>query len=531
MSLSRTTLSAAVLMALAGTAVAAAPNANTRAQALAGSHRAELKASDRDSFSLVGTSTDNLGNVHTRMTRTYAGLRVLEGDLVMHDNGRGSLRGVSMTQREVLHVNPRPSVSQEDAIVEAGARTGINFTSAPKAELVVDAHGGTGRLAYAVTLHGVDARTGIDIDKTVIVSAQGKAAALYTINNIHETAAAATFKTLYSGTVSSTTNSISGGYELRDPSRGNGWTVSGANGKGSGQIYTDADNTWGNGTVSDTASAAADAQYGVGVTWDYYKAIHGRNGIANDGKGAQNRVHYGRNYVNAYWSDGCFCMTYGDGNGTTYGPLVNIDVAGHEMSHGVMSREANLTYSGESGGLNEANSDIMGTMVEFFSNNANDGGDYLIGEKIYISNPGNTKALRYMFQPSIEGNGAASSDCWYSGVGSLDVHYSSGPANHFFYMLAEGTAAQTFPGSTRVHSSKTCVAGNQRVATGTGSLNGIGRDDAQKIWYNAVRDYMTAGTNYAGARAATISSATDLFGASSAQVAAVKAAWSAVGVN
>ena len=103
-------------------------------------------------------------------------------------------------------------------------------------------------------------------------------------------------------------------------------------------------------------------------------------------------MHYGRNYVNAFWSDACFCMTFGDGdNGASYCPLVALDVAGHEMTHGVTSRTANLVYSGESGGLNEATSDIFGTMVEFHTNNANDTPDYLIGEKIYASNPGNPR--------------------------------------------------------------------------------------------------------------------------------------------
>ena len=122
---------------------------------------------------------------------------------------------------------------------------------------------------------------------------------------------------------------------------------------GNGTIFTDADNTWGNGTLADRATVGVDAQYGTATTWDYYKNVHGRNGIANDGKGAYNRVHYGRNYNNAFWSDGCFCMTYGDGDGTTFNPFDSLDVAGHEMSHGVTSRTANLIYSGESGGLNE----------------------------------------------------------------------------------------------------------------------------------------------------------------------------------
>lgn len=71
-------------------------------------------------------------------------------------------------------------------------------------------------------------------------------------------------------------------------------------------------------------------------------------------------MHYGTRYNNAFWDDGCFCMTYGDGDGTAFGPLVSLDVAGHEMSHGVTSKTAALTYSGEPGGLNEATSDIFG---------------------------------------------------------------------------------------------------------------------------------------------------------------------------
>ncbi len=112
--------------------------------------------------------------------------------------------------------------------------------------------------------------------------------------------------------------------------------------------------------------------------------MHGRNGIFGTGAGSFNRVHYGSGYVNAFW-DGTK-MTYGDGDGVEFGPLVSLDVAGHEMTHGVTEHTANLTYSGESGGLNESTSDIFGTMVEFYANNANDPGDYLIGEEFDLAN-------------------------------------------------------------------------------------------------------------------------------------------------
>ena len=97
-----------------------------------------------------------------------------------------------------------------------------------------------------------------------------------------------------------------------------------------------------------------------------------------------------------------------------------------------------------------------------------------------------------------------------------------GVANHFFYLLAQGTSAGV--------PSKTCVAGNTRVATGTGTVTGIGRSAAERIWYRALTTYyMTKSTTYAAARTATIKAANDLFGVESAQSNAVAAAWTAVG--
>jgi Zn-dependent metalloprotease len=207
-------------------------------------------------------------------------------------------------------------------------------------------------------------------------------------------------------------------------------------------------------------------------------------------------------------------MTYGDGN--VFNPLVSLDVAGHEMTHGVTSRTAGLIYSGESGGLNEATSDIFGSMTEYYANNASDVGDYLIGEEI-SKTPG--KALRYMYSPNIDG---ASADCYYTGVGNIDVHWSSGVANHFYYMLAEGTAPTDGPASP------TCKGSDTKKASGSKMLAGIGRQKAEKIWYRALTVYMTSSETFAKARLDTVQAATDLFGAGSPETVAVGAAWDAV---
>jgi Zn-dependent metalloprotease len=263
---------------------------------------------------------------------------------------------------------------------------------------------------------------------------------------------------------------------------------------------------------SNRATAGADAQFGLHATWNFYRATFGRNGINGSGRQTFSRVHYGVNYENAFWSNACFCMTYGDGASTFY-PLVSVDVAGHEMSHGVLSTEANLTYSGESGGLNESNSDIFGTLVEHsVAGSGNpDAADYWIGERIMRANyPGGTynqtRALRYMDDPARDGRSPA---FWSSGIGQLNVHYSSGPNNHMFYLLSQG-------GTSRCNGQ---------------TVTGIGNDRAGRIWYRAIADFMTASTNYRGARTAALNAATALYGTGSVEYNAVAAAYSAIGVN
>ena len=525
-------LAVSVLAALGASAYTVAASntspAASRARALLDANRARVAAADGDAFVVRDVVVDRNGTEHARFTRTYLGLPVIGGDFVLHSRN-GVVRGVSKTFAGTARPNIAARLGADQAIVEAGAHFGTGFVGTPTASKVIYARGRVPTLAWDVAFSGmkadqtptnmhyiVDANSGRVLDRwdTVHTAKPGSGSTGCTST----TNATGTGRSLFSGSVSIATVNCSGSYQMKDNTRGGGYTTDlGGRTSGTGTMFTDADNTWGSGTTADRATVGVDAHYGVATTWDYYKNVHGRNGIANDGKGALSRVHYGRNYVNAFWSDSCFCMTFGDGDGTNYYPLVNIDVAGHEMSHGVTSRSANLTYSGESGGLNEASSDIMGTMVEFYANNANDPGDYLIGEKLYIKYPNGNRALRYMYNPSLDGS---SPNCYTSTIGSLDVHYSSGVANHFFYLLAEGSGAKSFNGVD--HTSPTCNGS---------SVAGIGRDAAQKIWYRGLTVYMTSNTNYAGARQATLNAAADLYGANSSQYNAVAAAWSAVGVN
>jgi Zn-dependent metalloprotease len=489
-----------------------------------------------DAFSASDAVVDANGTEHVRFSRTYRGLPVVGGDFVLH-----SRNGVVSSVSQTLKTNARPSVipqiGSEQAIIQAGTRFGAGFVGMPKSRLVVYALGATPVLAHEVTFSGfkadqtptdmhyfVDAVTGRilgqwDAIETAVPGPDGGSTCTGAI------AVVGSGKTLTEGNVSINTIQCASAFKLKDLTRGGGYTTNmGGLRSGLGSIVVDTDNIWGNNGLTDSSTVAADAHYGVSKTWDYYKNIHGRNGIADNGVGALSRVHYGRGYVNAFWSDGCFCMTFGDGdNGVRFNPLIALDVAGHEMSHGVTSRTAGLVYSGESGGLNEATSDIFGTMVEYYANNPNDPGDYLIGEKIYVGNPG-TRALRWMFKPSLDG---ASPDCYNGGMGALNVHYSSGVANHFYYLLAHGAVVPAgFGAGTAANLTPASL-----VCAGSSALVGIGRDAASKIWYRALTVYMTSNSDYAAARAATLSATTDLYGATSTQHNAVAAAWNAVNVN
>ncbi len=280
---------------------------------------------------------------------------------------------------------------------------------------------------------------------------------------------------------------------------------------GPGVLVTDDDNNW----CADGQGDAVAAHYLQGVVWDYYLTAHGRRGIRGDGRGACSQLHYGVAYANAFWSDMTGCMTYGSGAQGDARALLRIDVAAHEMTHGVTSATAGLVYSGEPGGLNEATSDIFAVAAEFAAHNANDPGDYLIGETLDIDGRGT--ALRYMDRPSCDGR---SKDYWYPGIGAIDVHLSSGPANHFFYLLAEGSGAKMING----------VSYDSPTYDGS-RVTGIGREAAAKIWYRALTTTMTSTTNYRAARDLTLRAAADLYGAGSAQYAAVGAAWAAVNVK
>ncbi|WP_394537895.1 M4 family metallopeptidase [Lysobacter enzymogenes] len=507
-------------------------------QLLATAAAREVNLAQADGFNARDVMIDRDGTEHVRMERSYKGLPVIGADMVVHSRD-GQL--LSVTQggnlRTTLRPQLQPGIDTAQARREAGAHFDGRIAELDQATLVVYARNGIEpTLAYQVDLRGErrdDPAPGVF--SYFLDARDGRL--LEAEDHVEAAAAAGTGKSLLLGNVGLVADSSNNGYALTDPSRGGGQTLDAKNYQFTflAAAFSDADNVWGNNATSDRASAAVDAHYGVAATWDYYKAVHGRNGIKNDGKGVKSYVHYGANVFNAFWDGNA--MLYGDGdasNGNT--PLVALDVAGHEMSHGVTAKLGYYSIK-DAGGLNEAVSDIFGTLVEFSVGNASDPGDFLIGEKLRFrpAAGGQEHPLRVMFQQNLDAafrsNGMASFKCYPAGGftaaytkkgDKFDPHFTSGVANLAFYLMAQGSQPPAgYAGLTAADLS----------CNGDTAIAGIGLAKAGAIWYRALTKYFVSSTDYPGARAGTLQAAADLYGNGSAEHQAVARAWSAVKVG
>ncbi|HEY1013055.1 MAG TPA: M4 family metallopeptidase [Herpetosiphonaceae bacterium] len=445
---------------------------------------------------------------HVRLDQFYKGVPVFGGQLVSHIDAAGNIE--QSGDFFAVNLDVKPTLSADQAIAAAKGQLAYKaaLPEAPAARLVILPE--LNVLAYQVSIHIEDGTDATAHHEYFINAKDGSLASYY--NDIDTANATGTGKSLYSGNVTLTTDLLSGVYYLRDNTRGGAYVVDMNNRtNGNPTTMTDSDNIWGTNTSSSRQSAAVDAQYGATLTWDYYLNNFGRRGIDGNGFRVPSRVHYGSRYNNAFWNGSS--MTYGDGDGTTFTPLVSLDVAGHEITHGLTEKTAGLIYSKESGALNESMSDIFGTLIEY--SRTSKPGNYLIGEEIYT--PGTSgDALRNMANPAAAGDPDHYSKRLYPGTCSpsssndnCGVHTNSSISNQAFYLLAEG-------GTNR---------------TSNLSVTGIGRSAAGAIFYRALTVYMGPSTTFLGARTATLNAARDLYGTGSAQYNAVAQAWSAVGVQ
>ncbi|MFB4315436.1 M4 family metallopeptidase [Actinomadura sp. 21ATH] len=258
-----------------------------------------------------------------------------------------------------------------------------------------------------------------------------------------------------------------------------------------------------------TGDKAVDQSYDwLGVTFDFFEAAYRRDSIDGAGLRLVSTVHYGRAYENAFWNGEQ--MVYGDGDGKLFlaftGPL---DVTGHELAHGITQYTANLDYQGQSGALNESVSDVFGSLVkQWHLKQSADRADWLIGQGLFAEGV-NAKALRSMKEPGTayddprlgkDPQPGHMNDYVETQSDNGGVHINSGIPNRAFYLAAT-------------------------------EIGGNAWEKAGRVWY----DTLTGGriertTDFAGFAAATVATATGLYGAGGAETRAVRDAWAGVGV-
>ncbi|WP_226470649.1 M4 family metallopeptidase [Luteimonas panaciterrae] len=550
------------------------------AKAAAAGRTASNAALAAESYQAKDVIVESDGSEYVRMDRKYRGLPVEGGDMVVHSKNGQFLSTTNtldliVPDAQSLASDPLPSITARQAIDLASRNFKTEALNKPTTEMVYFAKDNQPTLAYQVHLSGLG-DDGIPVDDLIYVDANN-GSYLGRRSNVLALAAEGSAFTLNRGKVSISTSQVTAaenpsgaGFVLMDETRGNGQTKD-FGGKDTSDLalmaaigaaalkidaletkpFFDTDNLWGDNQVDLTQRIGAEVHYGIAKTWDYYKRQHDRSGIYDDGKGvtaianlsSMTHILEGGSIerTNAFWNSQLKTMFYLNGDAGVSNPLVALDVAGHEMSHGVASATANFLSSGDAAGLNEANSDINGTLVEFFDNNSKDPPDYLIGESVRVDG----KPFRYMFKPSLDTRSGtyhdkpytlASYDCYpdvgfdYSvtdevGKAKVDSHFTSGIGNHFFYLLSEGSKV---PASHRKSLTKADL-----VCNGSTSLVAITNKTAGQIWYRALRLHMTSQTDYPKAREATQKAAAELQDRgllTAKQSNAVACAWDAVNV-
>lgn len=493
-------------------------SATTATMQFLGQVRSLLKQTDeQDNFAVSQTETDELGQTHLRLKQTYAGIPVQGSELVAHvTNGvvtllNGRYRPIANVSTDAVLSLSNASdkafadVKQESVVRSFGDNLlGQMMKPVEGALCIFPMANGSARLTYALTIrpnlierweYVIDAQTGEVLEKynhTCSIDGPAKASAK-DLNGI-----ARSIQSYLKGST----------YYLIDVSRPM-FNAKSSTLPGSpvGAIWTiDASNTYGDNVKTtqltstnntNWSSAAVSAHYNAGVAYDYYLNTHKRSALNGSGGTMISVINMadddGKGMDNAYWN-GQY-MAYGNGR-DYFKPLAGgLDVAGHEMTHGVIGTTANLKYQSQSGAINESMADVFGALI--------DRGNWTIGEDVIKNKSYPSGALRDLSNP----NQGGKSDPGYqpktmsqyisTTSDNGGVHINSGIPNYAFYLFASNAS--------------------------------VGKDKAEKVYFRALTTYLTATSQFVDLRLAVIKAATDLYGAG-AEVAAAKSAFDAVGI-
>jgi len=482
------------------------------------------------------------GRTHERADQYYRGVRVFGGDIARQLDGQDVVMSVFGTLYDGLELSPDPALDADAVRPLVNALAGTDQPDTLRPELVVlPIAGDDGSIQYRLAWRARAVTDRADIVQYFLDASSGAVLRQY---SDRQTQAAVGTATGVLGDRKKISASGSTGHFLArdllrpaliqtddlkgDANRVNDFLI-GTIPLAASDIAADGDNVWTDGSI-------ADAHVYAGLTYDYYFKRFGRRGLdggnlkelilGNPVRREDFATFFGRFpdfFLNAFYAGGGVVL-FGVGlpAGSTFqGQTFDffsaaIDIVAHELTHGVTEFSSNLIYLNESGALNEAFSDIMGTSVEFFFQPAGTGpmkADYLLAEDVVTAAASSAlSGLRSMADPNLYGQPDHYSKRYLGTSDNGGVHINSGIPNHAFYLAIEGGVNRT--SGIRVQ--------------GVGASN---RGQIEKIFYRAFAQLMPPNANFSLARAITLQAAIDLYGATSPPYNAVRDAWTAVGVN
>lgn len=454
-----------------------------------------LQKNAQSHFRIIKEEKDNLGFTHFRLQQVLNGVKVYGGDSTIHVNKNNQITaylGKFYPGLEQRQIPTKPSISKQQAINIAKKDLKLNSNpSFVKSDLWIYPYQNQYYLAYEVKIstiqskpsywhYYIDGTNGKIIRKyDAITHIKGNGKGVHGDNKTFEV----TCKQRKRNCV------------LHDQTRGKGIKTHNGQNKDyrdpslPGPIIKSATNTF-------NEPAGVDAHTYLAMGYDYFKKNHKRNSFDNNGSTIISSVHIGNKWNNAAWNGKQ--ILFGDGNGEEFVSFAGgLDVAVHELTHGVTEYTAGLEYWGESGAINESMSDIFAVMVD---------PDWLIGEDTYrVRNENN--AFRSMKDPKKFDQPDHYRDRYIGPQDNGGVHINSGINNKAAYLLMEGG---THYGVT---------------------VQKIGKPKTAKIYYRALTYYLTRTSNFSQMRKAAIKAAKDLYGNNSAEVSSVKNAYKSVGVK
>ncbi|CAG9621248.1 M4 family metallopeptidase [Sutcliffiella rhizosphaerae] len=505
----------------------------------------------------VRTTKDELGMTHVRLQQTKNGVPVDRNELNVHfdeNNVVTTVNGNYDAELESLKINTIPSLQAEEALAEAKAEVDApSEVPVESSELVIYPLEDEYHLAYRVNLEFfdgepgnwyvyVDAENGKVLDKYNAMTGLGFFEDILGSNSVEGSSALqADPKKNNDGALKPARGSGLGTKGVtkllniahgKDPELGNGthffladyttpqmggiFTYNMKNTANQIWLYSNKSASWKDVEYSGDSSSweavgqgpAVDAHANSRIVYNYFLEKHGRNSLDGNGMAINSRVHYGRAYNNAFWSNGIAMMTYGDGDGKQFIPLASLDVTAHEMVHGITHYNGGLRYRFETGAINEAYSDTFATIVD---DSSWDVGEDIMGAE-WLAN-GRT-ALRSNEDPGKFPVGAQYWPYSIDGEGRYPAHM-----DEYYYLPANMDNGGVHINCTILQHSAYLVAVEY----------GMGRTVVADTWYRAY-DYLHYDASFAEFREAILQSAIDLYGEGSDEHNAFLSAFDDIGL-